>query len=271
MRVVSFWSTGAALAFTLGAAAPVLAAPAAAAPAAFALEGFATTAEGGGTRAPGVLRYDHGRIRFELNAPAMAGAGIPFGVVLAQEGGSTMTLLSSQSRQAIRLPASNLGSITGNTSLQRITQFKLAEFGNAMNGSAQAIGREAVAGHPTTCLEQKGREGGVLRTWVADDLKLPLKFTYHQGSQMAWAWTTQRVTVGSSGVAPEAFAVPAGYASIDLETILGPAAGMMNQGQQGLQGLQNGLQQGQQGAQSLQNGLQQLQNMQLPGMGGGDD
>lgn len=248
-------------------AAPVQAAT----PQAFALEGFATTAEGGGVRAPGVLRYDRGRIRFELNAPAMANGGVPFGVVLAQEGGSTMTLLSAQSRQAIRLPASNLGAITGNASLQRVTQFKLSEFGNAMNGRAQAVGREAVAGHPTTCLEQRGHDGGVLRTWVADDLKLPLKFTYHQGSQMAWAWTTQRVTTGSSGAGPEAFQVPAGYASIELDTLLGPAAQSLQQGQQGLQGLQNGLQSGQQNLQGLQNSLQQLQNMQLPGMGGSNE
>lgn len=257
------------LGLALAAALAVVAAPAmAATPTAFALEGFATTGEGGGVRAPGVLRYDRGKIRFELNAPAMANGGVPFGVVLAQEGGSTMTLLSAQSQQAIRLPASNLGAITGNASLQRITKFKLSEFGNAMNGTARTVGRESVAGHATTCLEQRGQDGGVLRTWVADDLKLPLKFTYQQGAELAWAWTTQKVTVGSSGAGADAFQVPAGYANVDLEGLLGPAAQGAQGLQHGLQGAQQGLQGGQQSLQQLQN---QLQNLNLPGMGGGGD
>jgi hypothetical protein len=199
------------LAFT----APALAA----APSAFTMKGVATSTQGGKTTTvPNTLNYQNGKIRLEMAKPVSTDGDTAFSVVLAQEGGATITLLNTQQKQAMKLTASSLEEVTENKSLQKISNFKLSEFGRTFRTQSRKVGSETVAGQVCSILDHKGKDGQ-FRMWLSDKYDLPMKFTYFEGGKPAFTYTVSQFTPASA-LPASSFNVPAGYQMTDISDML---------------------------------------------------
>lgn len=193
--------------------------PAEAAPTTFTAVGEAQTWDGGrSTTVPNTLHYQRGKIRLEMAAPVSAEGVAPFNVVLAQEGGKTITLLNPKEKQAMKLEVSTLDELAENRSLQKISQFKLSEFATTFKGQSKAIGHENIAGEACTVREYKGKDGH-FKMWLANKHEVPFKFVYFEKGKPAFQWAVTRFTATSS-LPASSFAVPAGYETTDLSEML---------------------------------------------------
>lgn len=197
----------------------------AAVPHAFTAAGEARSWDGGKvTTVPNTLYFQRGKIRLEMAAPVSAEGVAPFNVVLAQEGGKTITLLNPKEKQAMKLEMSTLDELGGNPALQKLSQGKITDFAATFKGKSKAVGKETVAGEPCTIREYTGkdvkaRDGGNLKVWIADRHDLPLKFAYTEHGKPVFQWTTMRFKATST-LPAASFAVPAGYETTDLSEML---------------------------------------------------
>jgi hypothetical protein len=204
-------AAGAALTF----ATPALAA----APSAFTSKGVATSTQGGKTTTvPNTLYYQNGKIRLEMAKPVSTDGDTAFSVVLASEGGSTITLLNTQQKQAMKLTASSLEEVTENKSLQKISTFRLSEFGKTFRTQSRKVGAETVAGQACSILDHKGKDGQ-FRMWLSDKYDIPMKFTYFEGGKPAFTYTVTQFTPSSS-LPASSFNVPTGYQMTDISDML---------------------------------------------------
>ncbi|MDB5097213.1 MAG: hypothetical protein JWM80_1634 [Cyanobacteria bacterium RYN_339] len=195
------------------------AAPAFAAPASFTSKGVATSTQGGKTTTvPNTLYYQNGKIRLEMAKPISTDGDTAFSIVLAQEGGSTITLLNTQQKQAMKLTASSLEEVTENKSLQKISNFKLSEFGKTFRTQSRKVGAETVAGQACSILDHKGKDGQ-FRMWLSDKYDIPMKFTYFEGGKPAFTYAVTQFTPSSS-LPASSFSVPAGYEMTDISDML---------------------------------------------------
>ncbi|HEY9723066.1 MAG TPA: hypothetical protein V6D47_13740 [Oscillatoriaceae cyanobacterium] len=229
-----FLRTLTATALVVGAAA--YAAPAFATPSEFTSQGLAVSYQDGkATNVPNTLYYDQGKIRLVMDTPVGANSSSAFSVVLAHEGGKTITLLNPTEKQAMMLDASSLESVTSNPSLQKISSFKLSEFGNTFRAHATNMGHDTVAGQPVTVLDHKGKDGH-FRLWLSDKYDIPLRFEYFEGSKPAFSYVVQHLSL-SVNLPASAFSVPSGYQVTDITQVMnglqtqgnGQAPGMVDQ------------------------------------------
>jgi outer membrane lipoprotein-sorting protein len=191
----------------------------AAAPSAFTSKGVATSTQGGKTTTvPNTLYYQGGKIRLEMAKPVSTDGETAFSVVLAQEGGKTITLLNPQQKQAMKLTASSLEEVTENRSLQKISSFRLSEFGHTFRSQSRKVGAETVAGQACSILDHKGKDGQ-FRMWLSDKYDIPMKFTYFEGGKPAFTYTVTQFTPSSS-LPASSFTVPAGYQMTDISDML---------------------------------------------------
>lgn len=191
----------------------------AAAPSAFTMRGEAQSFENGrATKVPNTLHYQRGKIRLEMAAPVSAQGTAPFNVVLAQEGGSSITLLNASEKQAMKLEAKSLEDITENRSLQEISRFRLSSFGQTFRTRSRKVGAETVAGQPCTIYEQNGRDGH-FKLWLADRIDLPLRFTYFDKGKPAFSYAASSITLTNT-LPASSFNVPAGYEVLDLAEMM---------------------------------------------------
>ena len=193
--------------------------PAQAAPAQFTSKGVATSYQDGkAVQVPNTLYYNNGRIRLEMAPPATGDGTTAFSVVIAQEGGQSITLLNPTAKQAMKLDASSLQAVTDNPSLQKISTFKLAEFGKTFRAQSKKVGSETVAGQACTVLEQKGKDGH-FRLWLSDKHEVPLKFVYFEAGKPAFNYQVSQFTL-SANLPASSFTVPGGYEVTDLAEML---------------------------------------------------
>lgn len=193
-----------------------------AAPTAFTSKGVATSyQQGQKTAVPNTLYYDRGRIRLEMSQPVSADGSAAFSIVLAREGGDTITMLNPKEKQAMKLEAKSLEAVSDNPSLQKISQFKLSEFGKTFRAKGKSIGKEPIAGHPCTILEQKGKDGH-FKLWLSDKHDVPLKFVYFEGGKPAFDYHVSQLTL-SANLPDSAYVVPKGYEVTDLAQMLNGA------------------------------------------------
>lgn len=215
--MLSFPRLGASLAF--GAAVVITASPAIAAPTQFTSKGEAVSYQDGKTiKVPNTLYYNRGNIRLEMAQPLSADGETAFSVVLAKEGGKSITLLNPQQKQAMKLEASALEAVTENPSLQKISSFRLSEFGRTFRNQSTKVGTETVAGEPCSILEHKGKDGH-FRLWVSDRHEIPLRFTYYEGKKPAFTYVCNSLSL-SANLPSSAFSVPAGYEMTDLSEVM---------------------------------------------------
>ncbi|MFP5503672.1 MAG: hypothetical protein ACLGIN_14370, partial [Candidatus Sericytochromatia bacterium] len=133
--------------------------PAEAIPQQFTSQGEAVSYQNGkATKVPNTLFFNKGQIRLEMASPVSADGQTAFSVVLAQDGGNSITLLNPEAKQAMKLDATSLQAVTDNPSLQKISSFKLSEFSKTFRAQSKKVGSEKVAGEPTTVFEQKGKD-----------------------------------------------------------------------------------------------------------------
>lgn len=195
--------------------APAFATP----PSDFTFKGVATTTqEGKTTTVPSTLHYQHGKIRLEMAAPVSADGENAFSVVLASEGGSQITLLNPQQKQAMKVTASSLEEVTNNSSLQKISTFRLSEFGHTFRSQSRKVGAETVAGQACSILDHKGKDGQ-FRMWLSDQYDLPMKFTYFEGGKPAFSYIVKEFTP-SSHLPASSFKVPSGYVMNDITELM---------------------------------------------------
>lgn len=191
----------------------------AAAPAQFTAKGEAVSyTHGKATNVPNTLYYQNGQIRLEMATPVSADGATAFSVVIAEEGGKSITLLNPQQKQAMKLDAATLNSVIDNPSLQKISSFRLSEFGRTFRAHSKTVGHETVAGHPATILEQKGRDGH-FRLWLSDRHEIPLRFTYFEAGKPAFSYSVKQLTLASR-LPAASFLVPRGYEVTDLAEML---------------------------------------------------
>lgn len=206
----------AALVCGVGLASP---APADAVPRMFTSTGDAVSYQDGkAMHVPNTLYYQNGKIRLEMAAPVSADGTSPFSIVLAQDGGKSITLLNAKDKQAMKLEASSLQEVTENKSLQKISTFKLSEFGKTFRAQGKALGKESVAGEACTILEHKGKDGH-FKMWLSDHHDLPMKFTYFDKGKPAFSYEVSHLVL-SANLPASAFQVPAGYEMTDLSELL---------------------------------------------------
>lgn len=200
-----------------------LSAPAwAATPTEFTSKGVATSTQAGKTTSvPNTLYYDRGRIRLEMAQPVSADGTSAFSVVIAREGGDTITMLNPKEKQAMKLEAKSLEAVTDNPSLQKISSFKLSEFGKTFRAKSKTVGHAAVAGHPCTIFEQKGKDGH-FKLWLSDKHDIPLKFVYFEGGKPAFDYQVSQLTL-SANLPDASYLVPKGYEVTDLAQMLNGA------------------------------------------------
>lgn len=204
------FSVGAGLAF----ASPVMASPAE-----FTSKGVAKSYnEGKVTTVPNTLTYDHGKIRLDMASAVNAEGTGSFSVVLAQEGGNTIWMLSPKDKQAMKLDATSLQSMTDNPAVQKISTFKLSEFGKTFRAKSKKVGTATIAGQPCTIFEQNGKQGH-FRLWLADRYEVPLKFTYFEGKKPAFDYEATAFTP-SATLPASSYVVPKGYEVTDLAEAL---------------------------------------------------
>lgn len=212
-----FLRTASAVALTASAVA--FAAPAFAAPSAFTSQGIAVSYQDGkATTVPNTLYYDQGKIRLVMDTPVSPESGSAFSVVLAHEGGNSITLLNTTQKQAMKLDASSLQAVTDNPSLQKISTFRLSEFGRTFRAHATTVGHDTVAGQPTTILDQRGKSGH-FRMWLSDKYDIPLRFVYYEGAKPAFSYVVQHLSL-SVNLPASAFEVPAGYQLTDITQVM---------------------------------------------------
>lgn len=205
-----------------------IASPALAAPSHFTAKGEAVSyTKGKATRVPNTLFYQQGRIRLEMASPVSADGATAFSVVIAQEGGKSITLLNPQQKQAMKLDAASLESFTENPSIQKISSFKLSEFGRTFRASAKRVGTETVAGHAATVYEQKGKDGH-FKLSLSDQHDIPLRFTYMEAGKPAFTYAVTQLQLRSN-LPAASFLVPKGYEVTDLAEML-----------KGMEGLEQG-------------------------------
>jgi hypothetical protein len=208
-----------AAALALGAGLAVSQPAFAAVPAEFTTQGIATSySEGKAAKIPNTLFYSHGRIRVEMQPPDAGEAGSVFSVVLAKDGGDTITMLNTQEKQAISIAASSVESVTENPALAKISTFKLSEFGHTFKAQGKKIGTATVAGEPCTILEQNGKDGH-FKLWLSDKYEIPMKFIYFEGNHPAFDYEVMAFTP-KSNAGDGAFNVPSGYMEMDLNSMV---------------------------------------------------
>ena len=206
-------------ALAAGAALAYAPAALAAAPAAFTSVGVATSTQDGKTvQVPNTLYYDHGKIRLDMAKPVSPDGEAAFSVVLAQEGGHTITMLNPEQKQAMRLEASSLEQVTENKSLQKISNFRLSEFGKTFRAQSKKVGNETVAGQACTILDHKGKDGQ-FRMWLSDKYDIPLKFNYYDRGKPAFSYTVTQFSP-SCNLAASKFNVPSNYEMTDVANML---------------------------------------------------
>jgi hypothetical protein len=211
----------AALAFLLcaGLSAPALAA----APEEFTSVGIAHSFQDGQSAAiPNTLHYSHGRVRLEMQPPAVASDQSVFSIVLAHDGGDVITILNPDEKQAMAINASTVEQVTNNPALQKISNFKLSDFGRTFRASGKKVGAEAIAGQPCTVFDQQS-QGGRFRMWLSDKFDIPLKFAYFEGAKgaekLAFDYEVVRFQPKSS-VSDAAYEVPSNYTTLDLSEMM---------------------------------------------------
>lgn len=208
-----------AAAIALGASAAYVAPAWAATPTQFTSNGVATSYQNGkATAVKNTLYYDKGKIRLEMAQPVSADGTSAFSVVIAREGGDTITLLNPKEKQAMKLEAASLEAVTDNPSLQKISTFKLSEFGKTFRAKSKKVGAAAIAGHPSTIYEQKGKDGH-FRLWLSDRHDIPLKFVYFEGGKPAFDYQVSKLTL-SANLPASSYNVPTGYEVTDLAEML---------------------------------------------------
>lgn len=213
--IQTFFAATALVAGTAFSPAPAVAAV----PASFTANGEAVTYDGGrATSVKNTLHYQRGKIRLEMDAPVSAEGVQPFNVVLAQEGGKTITLLNPKEKQAMKLEVSTLDELAENRALQKISQFRLSEFATTFGGKFKVLGHENVAGEPCTIREYNGTDGH-FKMWLADKHQIPFKFVYMEKGKPAFAWNVIRFQASSS-LPAASFVVPGGYETTDLSEML---------------------------------------------------
>lgn len=193
--------------------------PAEAIPQQFTSQGEAISYQNGkATKVPNTLFFSKGQIRLEMASPVSADGQTAFSVVLAQDGGNSITLLNPQAKQAMKLDATSLQAVTDNPSLQKISSFKLSEFSKTFRSQSKKVGTEKVAGEPTTVFEQKGKDGH-FRLWLSDRHEIPLRFTYFEGGKPAFSYEVKQLTLAVK-LPASSFVVPQGYEVTDLAAML---------------------------------------------------
>lgn len=193
--------------------------PAEAVPQQFTSKGEAVSYQNGkATKVPNTLFFNKGQIRLEMASPVSADGQTAFSVVLAQDGGSSITLLNPQAKQAMKLDATSLQAVTDNPSLQKISSFKLSEFAKTFRAQSKKVGTEKVAGEPTTVFEQKGKDGH-FRLWLSDRHDIPLRFTYFEAGKPAFSYEVKQLTLAVK-LPAASFVVPQGYEVTDLAQML---------------------------------------------------
>ena len=203
-------AVGAGLAFTM---------PAEAAPSQFTSKGVATSYQNGkAVQVPNTLYYSNGRIRLEMASPVSADGTSAFSIVIAQEGGDSITLLNPKEKQAMKLDAASLQAVTDNPSLQKISTFKLSEFGKTFRAQSKRVGSETVAGQACSVLEQKGKDGH-FRLWLSDKHEVPMKFVYFEAGKPAFDYKVSQFSLSSS-LPASSYVVPSGYEVTDLAEML---------------------------------------------------
>lgn len=208
----------AAAAVTFGAGLAVVA-PAWAAPSEFTSKGVATSyQQGKKTSVPNTLYYDKGRIRLEMSQPVSADGTSAFSVVIAREGGDTITMLNPSTKEAMKLEAASLEAVTDNPSLQKISNFKLTEFAKVFRSQSKKVGADKVAGQACTVLEQKNKQG-VFRLWLSDQHEIPMRFAYYENGKPAFTYTVNKLALGVN-LPASSFTVPKGYEVTDLAEML---------------------------------------------------
>lgn len=209
------FAAGAAAAAVLTFAPAALAGP----PPTFTMTGVATsTQDGKTTQVPNTLFYQHGQIRLQMAHAVQTESTAAFSIVLAHEGGHTITLLNPDQKQAMKLEASSITDVTENQSLQKISNFRLSEFGRTFRSRSKRAGSGVVAGQPCTILDHKGKDGQ-FRMWLSDKYDLPMKFTYFEGGRPAFTYTVTQFTPSSS-LPASSFTVPKGYEMTDISEML---------------------------------------------------
>jgi hypothetical protein len=204
----------AALVLSAGVATPVFATPAE-----FTAKGIANSYDNGkAATIPNTLYYSHGRIRLEMQPPGADQAGSVFSVVLARDGGDVITLLNPAEKQAMTIAASSVEAVTENAALQKISTFKLSEFGHTFKTKGHKVGAETVAGEPCTILEQTGKDGH-FRLWLSDKHEIPLKFVYFEGDKPAFDYEVTAFAP-KSAVPEGEYSVPSGYSTMDLNEMV---------------------------------------------------
>lgn len=191
----------------------------AAVPAEFTSKGIATAySDGKAARIPNTLYYSHGRIRLEMQPPDAGEAGSVFSVVLARDGGDTITMLNPTEKQAMSIPATSVEAVTENPALQKISTFKLSEFGATFRTQGKKVGTGAVAGEPCTIMEQTGKNGH-FKLWLSDKYEIPLKFVYFEGDHPAFGYEVMAFAP-KSYAGEGAFSVPGNYQTMDLNGLV---------------------------------------------------
>jgi hypothetical protein len=211
------WASATA-AFAVGATL-TLSAPVSAAPSQFTSKGEAVSyMQGKATRVPNTLYYNNGHIRLDMATPVSADGENAFSVVLAQEGGKSITLLNPQQKQAMKLDATSLEAVTENPSLAKISSFKLSEFGKTFRSQSKKVGSAAVAGQTCSIFEQKGKDGH-FRLWLSDQYDIPMAFTYYEKGKPAFEYKVSNLAL-SVNLPASSFKVPSGYEMTDLSEML---------------------------------------------------
>jgi outer membrane lipoprotein-sorting protein len=219
MQFHPLWARPAAAVAVVASAAAFAAPAIAATPAQFTMKGEAMSyQEGQATRVPNTLYYNNGRIRLEMAQPVSAEGTTAFSVVLAKEGGTTITMLNPQEKQAMKLEAASLEAVTENNALQKIASFRLSEFGRTFRANSKKVGSETVAGQPCSILEHKGKDGH-FRLWISDRYDIPLRFTYYEGAKPAFSYACSQLAL-TANLPASAFQVPGGYEVTDLSEVV---------------------------------------------------
>jgi hypothetical protein len=211
--------TTAAAVVTVGAGLTFATPALAAAPPEFTMKGVAKSYNQGKViTVPNTLTYDHGRVRLDMAQPVSADGASSFSVVIAREGGDTITMLSPKDKQAMKLDAASVEALSDNAALQKISTFRLSEFGKTFRSKGKKVGTATIAGEACTILEQNGKEGH-FRMWLSNRYDLPFKFVYFEAKKPAFEYQvttfTPRATLPDS-----AYVVPKGYEVTDLAEAL---------------------------------------------------
>lgn len=197
----------------------VLAGPVEAFPSSFTAKGEGQTFQAGKPERPvaTTVNYQGGRIRFEMAAPVNAQGGPQFNIILAREGDRTVILLNPAEKTAMKMDTRTAGG-EGGQAFDFTTHFQVKEYATTFRSRSKVIGREAIAGEPCTIREHRGKDGHI-KVWLSDRHEVPFRITLLDQEKAAYTWTMKQFTPGST-LPASAFAVPAGYETVDLSEMM---------------------------------------------------